>query len=130
MSMQLKLITVAFDPELGGFPANPLSAIEGDVVNVIEHFFQHGGLPHLLLVAYYRPARDTRDGRGSIPPRHQRPTSAPSYPHRSKGSSTACVLGATDGPTHDGVPPMYSLPTASSPPSPAAAQPQSPHCVK
>lgn len=47
--MQLKLIIQPFDPETGGFPPDPLLNIEGEVVHVVEHFFQHSGLPHLLL---------------------------------------------------------------------------------
>ncbi len=41
--MKLKLITVAFDPESGGFPQEPLCDVEGEVLSVIEHFFEHSG---------------------------------------------------------------------------------------
>lgn len=58
--MQLKLITVPFDAETGGFPVDPLRGIEGEIVSVVEHFFTHAGLPHLLLVVHHRPPRDLR----------------------------------------------------------------------
>ena len=34
--MQIKLITVAFDPDSAGFPGDPLAEIEGEVVHVVE----------------------------------------------------------------------------------------------
>lgn len=43
--MQLKLLTLAYDPENGGFPSDPLDEIEGEVLSVVEHLFHHGGLP-------------------------------------------------------------------------------------
>lgn len=69
--MLLKLITLAFDPEIGAFPPDPLAELEGDVVSVYEHFFQHAGLPHLLLIVHYRPFRDpgavrARSGESSV----------------------------------------------------------------
>ena len=39
MTMKLRLITVAFDSEQGGFPADPLASVEGEVISVVEHFF-------------------------------------------------------------------------------------------
>lgn len=60
MTMKLRLITVAFDTEQGGFPADPLAEIEGEVLSVVEHFFQTDDRPHLLLVVHYRPARELR----------------------------------------------------------------------
>lgn len=70
--MQLKLITVSFDPEAGGFPADPLLDLEGEVVSVVEHFFQHSGLPHLLLIVHYRPIKESRPTPAS-PPRPAEP---------------------------------------------------------
>ncbi len=59
-AMQIKLITVAYDPESDSFPVEPLSEIEGEIVNVVEHFFQHNGLPKLLLIVHHRPIRESR----------------------------------------------------------------------
>jgi len=56
--MQLRLVTVALDPETGEFPTDPLAAVEGEILNVVEHFFHHGGLPYLLLVVHHRPPVD------------------------------------------------------------------------
>lgn len=69
MTMKLRLITVAFDPEQGGFPAHPLAEIEGEVLSVVEHFFHTDDRPHLLLVVHYRPAREVR----AAPPPQARP---------------------------------------------------------
>lgn len=65
--MQIKLITIAFEPESGTFPGDPLSNLDGEVVSVVEHFFQHGGVPHLLLVVHYRPGREVKDPRSARP---------------------------------------------------------------
>jgi len=53
--MQLRLVTVSLDPETGRFPEDPLAEIDGEVLNVVEHFFHHEGVPHLLLVVHERP---------------------------------------------------------------------------
>ncbi len=58
--MDLRLVTVAFDPEIGGFPEQPLQHLDGEVVNVVEHFFHHAQQPHLLLVVHVRPPLDER----------------------------------------------------------------------
>ncbi len=63
VAMELELITVAFDPESGGFPQEPLCDVEGEVLSVIEHFFEHSGVPHLLLVVHHRPTRGNTDRR-------------------------------------------------------------------
>ncbi len=55
--MRLKLVTVAFDPDTGRFPERPLDDIGGEIVSVVEHFFKHLELPHLLLIVHYEPAR-------------------------------------------------------------------------
>ncbi len=52
--MKLSLVTVALDPENGLFPVDPLEAIEGEVLSVVEHFFHFGGVPQLLLVVHHR----------------------------------------------------------------------------
>lgn len=54
--MLLTLVTVALDPDTGTFPAQPLAELDGEVVSVVEHFFHHAGLPHLLLVVHHRGA--------------------------------------------------------------------------
>lgn len=69
MTMKLRLITVAFDTEQGGFPADPLGEIEGEVLSVVEHFFHTDDRPHLLLVVHYRPVREVR----AAPPPQARP---------------------------------------------------------
>lgn len=59
--MKLLLVTVALDPETGGFPTDPLAGVEGEILSVVEHFFHFGGLPHLLLVVHHRPLRTDED---------------------------------------------------------------------
>jgi hypothetical protein len=39
MSIKIKLVTVAYDAEQGGFPRDPLAQMDGEIVQVIEHFF-------------------------------------------------------------------------------------------
>ncbi|MEM7585628.1 MAG: HRDC domain-containing protein [Acidobacteriota bacterium] len=53
--MELRLVTVAFDPELQEFPEKPLAEIEGEIISVVEHFFHYCDQPHLLLVVHVRP---------------------------------------------------------------------------
>jgi len=67
--MQIKLITVSYDPESDGFPPDPLQEIEGEIVSVVEHFFQHCGMPKLLMIVHYRPIKETRTLMTSTPPR-------------------------------------------------------------
>lgn len=52
--MTLRLVTVSLDPATGVFPEDPLAGLEGEVLSVVEHFFFHGAMPHLLLVCYLR----------------------------------------------------------------------------
>ncbi len=70
--MKIKLITVAFNTESGGFPQEPLCDVEGEVLSVIEHFFEHSGVPHLLLVVHHRPTRgehrSTKEARAASSP--------------------------------------------------------------
>lgn len=61
--MLLKLITLAFDPEIGGFPPEPLADLEGEIVSVYQHFFHQENVPHLLLIVHYRPYREPGTGR-------------------------------------------------------------------
>lgn len=52
--MDMSLITVAFDPHTRAFPESPLEKISGEILSVVEHFFQVDGLPHLLLIVHHR----------------------------------------------------------------------------
>ncbi|OED36240.1 hypothetical protein AB833_26745 [Chromatiales bacterium (ex Bugula neritina AB1)] len=54
VKMQISLVTLAFDPATGGFPQAPLKEIEGEIVNVVEHFFHFEEVPRLLLVVHHR----------------------------------------------------------------------------
>jgi len=56
--LDLRLVTVSFDAEAGGFPADPLADVPGEIVSVVEHFFFHDGLPRLLLVVQHRPPEE------------------------------------------------------------------------
>ena len=69
--MNLQLVTVALDPETGAFPAQPLRQIKGEILSVVEHFFHHAGLPHLLLVVHHRPPAESSGRRSaeSRPPK-------------------------------------------------------------
>lgn len=58
--VKLKCITSAFDPGTGAFPPEPLADIDGDILSVAEHFFHHGGIPHLLFIVHYRPPEAAR----------------------------------------------------------------------
>jgi superfamily II DNA helicase RecQ len=71
--MQLKLITLSYDPEIGCFPAEPLHEVEGEIVNVVEHFFQHSGLPRLLLIVHYRHYPPIREPRAAAAVRSSEP---------------------------------------------------------
>lgn len=67
-----RIITLRFDDNLAGFPEEPLrAAISGrEVLAVREHFFVHGGVPHLVLALELGGgAEDAR--------RSQRPEGAP-----------------------------------------------------
>ncbi len=61
--MQLKLVTLAYDSNTGTFPSDPLSAIDGEIINVVEHFFHDNGQPRLLLIVHYRPHREDQPAR-------------------------------------------------------------------
>lgn len=63
--MELRLVTVAFDPETGAFPEAPLAGIEGEIVSVVEHFFHHLDQPHLLLVVHCRGESRSHKRRGA-----------------------------------------------------------------
>jgi superfamily II DNA helicase RecQ len=49
--MKIHILTLKYDENLAGFPEEPVrQAISGrEVLAVREHFFVHGGVPHLLL---------------------------------------------------------------------------------
>lgn len=63
MSIKLTLITVDYDAEQGGFVSDPLSAVEGEILSVAEHFFVHLGCPHLLLVVHHRTSSESTERR-------------------------------------------------------------------
>lgn len=67
-----RIITLRYDDNLAGFPEEPLrAAISGrEVLAMREHFFVHGGVPHLTLVLELGGGEET--GR-----RHERPPGAP-----------------------------------------------------
>lgn len=65
--MDLRLVTVALDPATGRFPENPLGAFDAEPLSVVEHFFHHAGLPHLLLVVHLRPRELGRTGSSATP---------------------------------------------------------------
>lgn len=67
--MKLKLLTLALDPEIGAFPADPLAEVPGEVVSVAEHFFTWGGLPRRLLIVHHEPERRRGPPRGPEPRR-------------------------------------------------------------
>ena len=50
--MHIKVVTLRYDENLGGFPEEPLrrAAGSGAVLGVREYFFTHGNVPHLALV--------------------------------------------------------------------------------
>ena len=56
--LDLRLVTVSYDPELGAFPDAPLAVLSGEIVSVVEHFYFHDGLPRLLLVVQHHPPED------------------------------------------------------------------------
>jgi len=58
--MRLSLVTVAFDPQTCAFPTEPLAHLDGPIVSVVEHFFEHDGVPTLLLVVHHRDPPEAR----------------------------------------------------------------------
>ncbi len=54
--MKLRVMTLAFDPELGRFDDEPLQRFLADkeLLGQRDHFFDHLGQPHLALVLCYR----------------------------------------------------------------------------
>ncbi len=53
--MYCKVITLRYDPLLGGFPDQPLQSVQanGRLLEVREHFFEHGGVPCLTLLLIF-----------------------------------------------------------------------------
>jgi superfamily II DNA helicase RecQ len=49
--MLCRVITLKYDTQLEGFPEEPLRAAQacGELLEVREHFFERGGVPHLAL---------------------------------------------------------------------------------
>lgn len=50
--MNVRVLTLCYDPTLRGFPEGAIqqALAGGEVTDVREHFFVHGGVPHLCLV--------------------------------------------------------------------------------
>lgn len=70
MSIKIKLVTAAYDPEQGGFPHDPLVHIDGEILHVIEHFFIKDETPQVLLIVHHRPGRaegEPRPGAQAVP---------------------------------------------------------------
>jgi ATP-dependent DNA helicase RecQ len=63
--LDLRLVTVSYDPESGAFPESPLADLPGEIVSVVEHFFFHDGLPRLLLVVQHHPKEERAAARGT-----------------------------------------------------------------
>ena len=65
--MRLKVLTLGFDPAARAFDDAPLAEFLAghDVLDVQEHFFEHGGLPYWALLLRYQDGRgDGRTGGG------------------------------------------------------------------
>jgi superfamily II DNA helicase RecQ len=50
--MNVRVLTLRYDESLGGFPEEPLrqAMASGNILETREHFFIHGGVPHLTLL--------------------------------------------------------------------------------
>ncbi|MBP5511255.1 MAG: hypothetical protein J6Z49_10085 [Kiritimatiellae bacterium] len=50
--MQIRVVTLRYNEALQGFPEDALKSVTfgREVLNVSEHFFMHGNMPHLTLV--------------------------------------------------------------------------------
>lgn len=72
--MQIRVITLRYDEQLGGFPEEPLkAAMSGqEVTQVREYFFQQNGVAHLTVILEIV-------GAGSPSLTRQCPTDAPDY---------------------------------------------------
>jgi superfamily II DNA helicase RecQ len=66
--MRVKVITLAYDEGLRGFPRDALERVgaEGALLEVRDHFFVHQGVPHLALVLLLDEA-DTGPRRSGMP---------------------------------------------------------------
>ena len=70
--MRVRVITLRYDEALLGFPEEAVRQAcgQGELLEVREHFFVHGNVPHLALVLLLAEGRETpRDGapRGEDP---------------------------------------------------------------
>jgi len=65
--MRLKIVTLAYHESLGGFPQQAVdqACAGGALIEVRDHFFIHGGVPHLALVLLLDEAGGP--GRGKVP---------------------------------------------------------------
>ena len=64
--MQIRVITMRYSEGLQGFPEDALrqATFGRTVLNVTEHFFLHGNVPHLTLVLQLEDAVQDGEGRG------------------------------------------------------------------
>jgi superfamily II DNA helicase RecQ len=69
--MRVKVVTLAYDEALRGFPREPMDrlASDGSILEVRDHFFVHMGIPHLTLIVVL----DEKNGTS----RQDRPSAAP-----------------------------------------------------
>ena len=89
--MLCRVITLKYDERLGGFPEEPLRAAQacGDLLEVREHFFERGGVPHLALTLLL-------DGNGKAAERPVRPAGE-ADPGKSRNGSCRTARGPWTG---------------------------------
>lgn len=70
-STQLRLLTLQFEPSLGGFDTRPLDSFVADkeLLDVREHFFVVRDLPYLACLVTFRPAARPPEPPSSKPAR-------------------------------------------------------------
>ena len=66
--MRLKIVTLPYTESLGGFPQQAVdqACAAGTLIEVRDHFFMHGGIPHLVLVLVIDDAA-APPARGKVP---------------------------------------------------------------
>ena len=67
--MRIKVITLAYDESLRGFPQQALERLgsDGAVLEVRDHFFVHQGVPHLALLVLADEGPDGPDPEQALP---------------------------------------------------------------
>jgi superfamily II DNA helicase RecQ len=80
--MYIKVVTLKYDEAIAGFPQSPIDAAasSGNLIEARDHFFLHGGIPHLALIlimdtasATARPGRSSEDDPSKDIPEHLQP---------------------------------------------------------